>query len=272
MSKNQNTNTTSITNNSDDSNINTDDANANNSTEKQNPNNQAQTNSTINKHKPSVPSKPTFAAAVQEAIAAKKTHATAINIEHGTHLGRDTTSAALTWFFVLLAKNPSVEKKIRQEIQQQLHVKEDENLKLFTKEESRKLIYLHGSLCETLRLFPSLPLEHKVPLDHDILPSGHHVSPHTRMILPFYSMGRMETLWGKDYLEFKPERWISDRGGIKHEPSFKFPAFNVGPRTCIGKEMTFFQMKIVAATIIHNYHIQVVEPNNVSPTTSISCK
>ncbi|PHT71321.1 hypothetical protein T459_26425 [Capsicum annuum] len=186
--------------------------------------------------------------------------------------GRDTTSAALTWFFVLLAKNPSVEKKIRQEIQQQLHVKEDENLKLFTKEESRKLIYLHGSLCETLRLFPSLPLEHKVPLDHDILPSGHHVSPHTRMILPFYSMGRMETLWGKDYLEFKPERWISDRGGIKHEPSFKFPAFNVGPRTCIGKEMTFFQMKIVAATIIHNYHIQVVEPNNVSPTTSISCK
>lgn len=88
MSKNQNTNTTSITNNSDDSNINTDDANANNSTEKQNPNNQAQTNSTINKHKPSVPSKPTFAAAVQEAIAAKKTHATAINIEHGTHLGK----------------------------------------------------------------------------------------------------------------------------------------------------------------------------------------
>ncbi|PHT27950.1 hypothetical protein CQW23_32449 [Capsicum baccatum] len=183
--------------------------------------------------------------------------------------GRDTTSAALTWFFVLLAKNPSVEKKIRQEIQQQLYVKEDENLKLFTKEESRKLIYLHGSLCETLRLFPSLPLEHKVPLDHDILPSGHHVSPNTRMILPFYSMGRMDTLWGKDCLEFKPERWISDRGGIKHEPSFKFPAFNVGPRTCIGKEMEFFQMKIVAATIIHNYHIQVVEPNNVSRTTSI---
>ncbi|PHU05754.1 hypothetical protein BC332_26576 [Capsicum chinense] len=117
--------------------------------------------------------------------------------------GRDTTSAALTWFFVLLAKNPSVEKKIRQEIQQQLHVKEDENLK------------------------------HRVPLDHDILPSGHHVSPNTRMILPFYSMARMETLWGKDCLEFKPERWISDRGGIKHEPSFKFPAFNVGPRTCI---------------------------------------
>ncbi|KAM3339706.1 hypothetical protein P3S68_029575 [Capsicum galapagoense] len=183
--------------------------------------------------------------------------------------GRDTTSAALTWFFTLLAKNPSAEKRIREEIQQQLHVKEDENLKFFTKEESRKLIYLHGALCETLRFFPSVSLEHKVPLDHDILPSGHRVSPKTRMILPFYTMGRMETLWGKDCLEFKPERWISERGGIKHEPSFKFPAFNAGPRTCLGKEMAFIQMKIVAATIIHNYHIQVVEPENVSPTTSI---
>ncbi|PHU05757.1 hypothetical protein BC332_26579 [Capsicum chinense] len=183
--------------------------------------------------------------------------------------GRDTTSAALTWFFWLLAKNPLVEKKIREEIQQQLHVKEYEKLKFFTKEESRKLIYLHGALCETLRFFPSVSLEHKVPLEHDILPSGHRVSPNTRVILPFYSMGRMETLWGKDCLEFKPERWISELGRIKHEPSFKFPAFNAGPRKCLGKEMAFTQMKILAATILHNYNIQILEPENVSPTTSI---
>ncbi|CAN4109322.1 unnamed protein product [Withania somnifera] len=171
--------------------------------------------------------------------------------------GRDTTSATLTWFFMLLSKNPLVVKKIRKEIQQQLHVKEDENLKFFNKEESRKLIYLHGALCETLRFFPSLPLEHKVPLDHDILPSGHRVSPKTRMILPFYTMGRMKTLWGKI---------------IKHVPSYNFPAFNAGPRTCLGKEIAFIQMKIVAATIIHNYNIQVVEPQNISPTISILMK
>jgi len=33
--------------------------------------------------------------------------------------------------------------------------------------------------------------------------------------------------------------------------------------------MAFVQMKIVAAAIIHNYNIQVVEPENVYPTTSI---
>ncbi|CBI21518.3 unnamed protein product, partial [Vitis vinifera] len=48
---------------------------------------------------------------------------------------------------------------------------------------------------------------------------------------------------------------------IKHEPSYKFFAFNAGPRTCLGKEVAFTQMKAVAATIIHNYHVQVVEEN-----------
>ncbi|KAM3339701.1 hypothetical protein P3S68_029570 [Capsicum galapagoense] len=81
-------------------------------------------------------------------------------------------------------------------------------------------------------------------------------------------MGRMESIWGKDCLEFKPERWISQRGGIKHEPSFKFPVFNAGRRTCIGKEMTFIQMKLLAATIIYNYQIQV-EDQIISPSSSI---
>ncbi|OIS97782.1 alkane hydroxylase mah1 [Nicotiana attenuata] len=180
--------------------------------------------------------------------------------------GRDTTSTTLTWFFWLLAKNPLVEARIREEIQQQLHLKEDENLNT---EKTRKLVYLHGALCETLRLFPTLSLQRKIPLEYDILPSGHRVSPNTRIVLSFYTVGRMETIWGKDCLEFKPERWITERGSIKHVPSFKFPAFNAGPRLCIGKEMGFIQMKMVAATIIQNYQVQLVEGQIISPSSSI---
>ncbi|PHT27146.1 hypothetical protein CQW23_33250 [Capsicum baccatum] len=184
--------------------------------------------------------------------------------------GRDTTSTTLTCFFWLLAKNPLVEKKIREEIQQQLHLKEDENLKsLFDIEETRKLVYLHGAFCEALRLFPPVAINHKAPAELDVLPSGHRVSPNTKILLSFYTMGRMEALWGKDCLEFKPERWISEQGGIKHEPSYKFPAFNAGPRTCLGKEMTFIQMKRVAATIIYNYQIQIVEAQTISPTATV---
>ncbi|OIS97781.1 PREDICTED: alkane hydroxylase MAH1-like [Nicotiana attenuata] len=184
--------------------------------------------------------------------------------------GRDTTSTTLTWLFWLLAKNPLAETRIRKEIQKQLHpIKEDDNLKFFNVEESRKLVYLHGALCEALRLFPPVSIEHKVPLDYDILPSGHRVSPNTRIVLSFYTMGRIESIWGKDCLEFKPERWISELGKIKPEPSFKFPAFNAGPRTCLGREMGFIQMKMVAATIIQNYHVQLMEAQTISPSDSI---
>ncbi|RAL41095.1 hypothetical protein DM860_008793 [Cuscuta australis] len=79
----------------------------------------------------------------------------------------------------------------------------------------------------------------------------------------------METIWGKDCLEFKPERWISGRGSVKHEPSYKFPAFNAGPRTCLGKDMAFVQMKMVAATMLHHYDFQVVDRASVCPSDSI---
>lgn len=184
--------------------------------------------------------------------------------------GRDTTSTALTWFFWLIASNPWAEEKILEEIANELNmVKRGQNSRLFNVEESNKLVYLHGALCEALRLYPPVALEHKAPVQADILPSGLRIDPNTKLILFFYSMGRMESIWGEDCLEFKPERWISERGRIRHEPSFKFPAFNAGPRTCLGKEMAFVQMKMVAASIIYNYHIQVVDGHPISPSDSI---
>lgn len=183
--------------------------------------------------------------------------------------GRDTTSTALTWLFWLLATHPLIKAKVHEEIETKLDVKDGQKMRCFTVEESRNLIYLHGAICEALRLFPPVALEHKSPRHADVLPSGIEINPNTKVILSFYSMGRMESIWGKDCNEFDPERWISERGRIKHEPSYKFPAFNAGPRTCLGKEMSFVQMKMVAATIIHNYHIHVVEGHPIAPKDSI---
>lgn len=180
--------------------------------------------------------------------------------------GRDTTSTSLSWFFYLLAQNPSVESKIREEIEKQVG---GEKLKCLGAKELGGLVYLHGGLCEALRLYPPVALEHKAPAEADVLPSGHAVNEHSKIILSFYSMGRMEGIWGEDCMEFKPERWFSERGGIKHEPSYKFTAFHAGPRTCLGKEMGFIQMKMVASAVIYHYHVELVEGHEVCPGDSI---
>ncbi|KAG8386620.1 hypothetical protein BUALT_Bualt03G0167400 [Buddleja alternifolia] len=125
------------------------------------------------------------------------------------------------------------------EIETGLHLKEDKQWIFFTIEESRKLIYLHGALCESLRLLPLVALEHKDPIRPDILPSGIYLHQNSRVIVSFYLTGRKETVWEIDFLESKPERWISPCGKIKHESSYKFLVLNVGPRTCLVKEMAF---------------------------------
>ncbi|GMP26347.1 hypothetical protein CsSME_00002817 [Camellia sinensis var. sinensis] len=183
--------------------------------------------------------------------------------------GRDTTSSALTWFFWLVSTHPDVEEKIREELKSNIPTKEANKWRLFGVEEVSKLVYLHNALCESLRLYPPVPFQHKEPRKPDTLPSGHCVDPNMKILFSLYAIGRMKFIWGEDCMEFKPERWLSERGTIKHEPSYKFLSFNAGPRTCLGKEVAFTQLKVVAVSIIHNYHVQVVEGHTVAPNVSI---
>ncbi|PWA79478.1 cytochrome P450 [Artemisia annua] len=180
--------------------------------------------------------------------------------------GKDTVSSALSWFFYILSQNSNVEDKILEELDTHFGAKVGDR---WNAKELSEMNYLHAALCESLRLFPPVPINHKSPLQPDILPSGHQVDQNTKILLSFYSMGRMKSIWGEDCMEFKPERWISNDGGIKHEPSYKFVTFNAGPRACVGKDMSFSQLKIVSATAIYRYHIELVKCHPVLPAESM---
>ncbi|KAL9677870.1 hypothetical protein QQ045_015706 [Rhodiola kirilowii] len=194
--------------------------------------------------------------------------------------GRDTTATALSWFFWLVSTNPLVESKIREEIQHTFRMKTGDPWRFPEHTELNELTYLHATLCETLRLYPPIPFNHKASIEPDILPSGHRVNKETTIVISIYAMGRMEEIWGADYLEFKPERWIvitddqiKGRSSIKIRddmPTYKFNTFGAGPRTCVGKDLTFRQMKIVAAAIIWSYNLRLIKDHPpVIPANSI---
>lgn len=82
--------------------------------------------------------------------------------------GRDTSSVALSWFFWLLDQNPAVEERILGEICGIVGEREEvkrgdqcESPLIFRAEEIKKMDYLHAALSEALRLYPSVPLDHK---------------------------------------------------------------------------------------------------------------
>eukprot|EP01018_Ginkgo_biloba_P035007 Gb_11141 [translate_table: standard] len=188
--------------------------------------------------------------------------------------GRDTSGVALTWFFWLLSDHPEVEEKILNELSDILRRRDFHEMnKPLSAEELQESIYLHAALSETLRLYPSVPIDHKGVLAEDVLPDGTHIKPGMRFMYSIYSVGRMESIWGPDCLEFKPERWIvkgeDGRFRMRNESMFKFVAFNAGPRVCLGKGMAYMQMKAAAAAVLRRFHVRVVANQVVVPKISV---
>ncbi|CAI0378883.1 unnamed protein product [Linum tenue] len=179
--------------------------------------------------------------------------------------GRDAIAACLTWFIWCVANHPIVEERILEELRQVLATRRSSDINgeeiggFFRNDELNKLVYLHATVCETLRLYPPVPFEHKCAVEADVLPSGHTVRKEERIILSIYAMARMEEIWGEDCLKFKPDRWISEKGTILHVPSYKFMTFLAGARTCLGKNMSFTQVKSLASALLWNYNFELID-------------
>ncbi|KAF3486630.1 hypothetical protein F2Q69_00055892 [Brassica cretica] len=56
---------------------------------------------------------------------------------------------------------------------------------------------------------------------------------------------------------------------LRHEPSFKFLAFNAGPRSCLGKQLAMNLMKTVIVEILQNYDIHVIKGQKIEPLPSL---
>ncbi|MQM23807.1 hypothetical protein Taro_056877, partial [Colocasia esculenta] len=176
--------------------------------------------------------------------------------------GRDTTAGTLSWFFYMLCKYPDAQKKIAQEVAVSIWADSSTSItdfaRVLTEEALDKMQYLHAALTETLRLYPAVPLDGKVCFSDDTLPDGFDVREGDVVCYVPYSMGRMKRLWGEDAEEFRPERWLDDKGAFRPESPFKFSAFQAGPRVCLGKDFAYRQMKIFAAVLVHFFSFQLI--------------
>ncbi|WOG94541.1 hypothetical protein DCAR_0313837 [Daucus carota subsp. sativus] len=175
--------------------------------------------------------------------------------------GLESTSAVLTWYFWLLSSNLDVENKILEEIK-------------VSSEDSANLVYIYASIYESMRLYPSVPVDSREAIEDDEFPDGTKVKKCSRVSYHNYAMGRSENLWGAEWPSFNPDRWLAkneDTGKMTLilRDSFSYPEFHAGPRACMGKDMAIWKMKTVAAGILKQFHVvsaleEGVEPNYIS--------
>ncbi|XP_022899198.1 cytochrome P450 704C1-like [Olea europaea var. sylvestris] len=191
--------------------------------------------------------------------------------------GKDTTANTLSWFIYVLCKNPIIHEKIAKEVEEIISSTPwneastvDDFVECITDEALEEMHYLHAALTETLRLYPAVPVDGRCTETDDILPDGFKLKKGDGVYYMAYAMGRMNYIWGDDAEEFRPERWLKN-GIFQPESPFKFIAFNAGPRTCLGKDFAYRQMKIVSAALVHLFRFKLEnDTENVTYRTMIT--
>jgi cytochrome P450 len=171
--------------------------------------------------------------------------------------GRDTTAILLTWTFYLLSQHPDVETKLVEEIDTVLQGKAP------TWESLKQLTYLHKVLEETLRLYPSVPIDGRSSVAEDVLPSGIRVPADAMLIYSAWVLGRSEKYW-KNALKFDPDRWDEP----PKEP-FAFVPFHAGPQTCLGRPLAYQEAKTMVVVLLQKYTLRLVPGHKVEPRKAI---
>lgn len=159
--------------------------------------------------------------------------------------GRDTTAQTLTWCFYLLSQYPRVEAKLVSEINSVLkgEAPSFENIK--------QMKYLQTVVDETLRLYPPVPIDPKSAVNDDVLPNGYKVYAGDNVEWNQWVMGHHPEFWDAPN-EFRPERWDGDNGG-KPIPKGNVPPFvpfQYGPRTCLGIQFAYQEVKLVICILL----------------------
>ncbi len=161
--------------------------------------------------------------------------------------GHETSSNALSWTLFLLAQHPRVLADLYDELTGKLHGAAP------SFEDLAALPLLDQVVKESLRLFPPAPLNHRITARDSEL-GAYQIPAGTEVLSSIYHTHRMPDLYAEPLL-FKPERWAKlDPGPYAYNP------FSAGPRMCIGATFALFEIKVVLATLLQRFRLELV-PN-----------
>ena len=165
--------------------------------------------------------------------------------------GHETTANTISWALYWVHKQPDILEKLRQEI---ANLGESpEPMTLF------KLPFLTAVCYEALRIYPvvilTVPREVKEPVEL----MGYHLEPGTRVRGCIYLTHQREDLYPHPR-EFRPERFLN-----RQYTSYEFFPFGGGARRCIGEALGMLEMKLVLATIVSHYHLELLHNRPLKP-------
>ncbi|KAL9600753.1 MAG: hypothetical protein Q9219_002994 [cf. Caloplaca sp. 3 TL-2023] len=171
--------------------------------------------------------------------------------------GRDTTAGTLSFLFKELSSHPRVYDKLRQEILEKLGPQ-----KAPTYDDLKTMPYLQHCMNETLRVYPVVPYNMRVPLKDTTLPRGGGPDGLSPIGVKKGTVVGYATIYlhrnpaqyppasasFPPVTEFSPERWET----WTPRP-WQYIPFNGGPRICIGQQFALAEVGYTTVRIVQRF-------------------
>ena len=165
--------------------------------------------------------------------------------------GHETTAIALSWALYWIHTMPVVKQMLLKELQSLGSDPDPSSIV--------HLPYLNAVICETLRIYPVAPITGVRIAKTAIQIGEYEFEPETYLTPCVYLVHHREDLYPEPQ-QFKPERFLE-----RQFSPYEYIPFGGSNRRCIGAAFAMYEMKLVLATLLSRYQLELMEDKPVVP-------
>ncbi|GJJ08157.1 hypothetical protein Clacol_002365 [Clathrus columnatus] len=173
--------------------------------------------------------------------------------------GTDTTTAALSWFFLTMALFPDCQVKAQEELDR---VTGRNRIPQFS--DRPFLPYIDGLVKEVFRWFPVAPSGLSHYTTEDNIYEGYLIPAHSIVLANAWKILHDPEVY-PDPMSFKPERFLPDKdGNVPRDPAVS-GVFGFGRRICAGRHLAEGSVWIMAASVLSLFNIRPATDSDGKP-------
>ncbi|CAK7201377.1 hypothetical protein SEUCBS139899_004081 [Sporothrix eucalyptigena] len=163
--------------------------------------------------------------------------------------GSETTASLLAGLTMWLMRTPHAYKRLTEEIRTRFPSAEKMN---FT--DLQECEYMNACIDEALRIFPPIPtgLTRTVPQGGDTV-AGEHLPGGTTVSVYAWAATHSPDNFLRPN-EFIPERWFDPAYANENKDASQ--PFSLGPRGCIGRHLTFLELRLILANLLWHFDLE----------------
>ncbi|RXW15332.1 hypothetical protein EST38_g10517 [Candolleomyces aberdarensis] len=169
--------------------------------------------------------------------------------------GYETTSTSLTWALIEVSRHSEVQERLREELNQIGGDPTWEQITLglpYLDAVTQEVLRMHTPVDNLLRETQQddvVPLSKPIHTSSGELVSELVIAKGQAIHIPLVLINNSEEIWGPDFKEFKPERWLDPETTLTGDAKaiqghHHIMSFSDGPRFCLGRHFALANFKV----------------------------